>query len=259
MGTKDSALSESDDGKAITITPCAICPIRKLKGFREFSPEEVAFVERFKVGELTVKAGSHIFLEEHDSAHFFTVLQGWMLRYKLLESGRRQVLNFAVRGDFVGLQGAIFDKMLHSVQALSDVRLCVFSRDRIWDLYAGHASLAFDMTWIASREEMMIADHLVAVGQKPALERIAYIFLYIFHRARRAGMLQGRKLNIPITQEHIADIMGLSVVHTNKSIRILRDRKLVDWRRNTLTLLDEEKLAELSGYSSIDQRPRPFI
>jgi CRP-like cAMP-binding protein len=129
----------------------------------------------------------------------------------------------------------------------------------VWELYREQTGLAFDLTWIASREESMVADHLAAVGQQPALERIAYIFLYIFNRARRAGMLQGRKLHVPITQEHIADTMGLSIVHTNKSIRTLRDRKLVDWSRSTLTLVDEEKLTELAGFTTSDTRPRPFI
>ncbi|MGE0768895.1 MAG: Crp/Fnr family transcriptional regulator [Hyphomicrobiaceae bacterium] len=240
-------------------TPCSACPIRKLGAYREFDATELAFIESFKVGELSVKAGSHVFLEGHDSAHMFTVLNGWMLRYKVLEGGGRQVLNFAVRGDFLGLQGVIFDKMLHSVQAMSDGRLCVFSRERIWELYQKHAGLGYDLTWIASREESIMADHLVAVGQRPAIERIAYVLLYLFDRARRAGMLQGKRLNIPITQEHIADTMGLSVVHTNKSIRILRERKLIDWRRNTLTLLDEEKLSELAGFKADDQKQRPFI
>ena len=259
MATKSSGASLVDEDKQTITTPCTKCPIRTLGTFREFTPEELAFVQKFKVGELMVKAGSHVFLEGHDSAHLFSVLHGWVLRYKVLESGRRQVLNFAVRGDFLGLQSVIFDKMLHSAQALSDVRLCVFSRERVWELYERHAGLAFDMTWIASREESMIADHLVAVGQQPALQRIAYILLCIFDRARRAGMLQGRRLNIPITQEHIADTMGLSVVHTNKSIRTLRERGLIDWRRNTLTLLDDVKLAELASFTSTEQRVRPFI
>ena len=248
-----------DDRKADAVTPCTSCPIRKLEAFREFSADELKFVESFKLGEMNVKAGSHIFHEGHDSAHLYTVLNGWVMRYKLLESGRRQVLNFAVRGDFLGLQGLIFDKMLHSVQALSDARLCIFPRERVWELYREQTGLAFDLTWIASREESMVADHLAAVGQQPALERIAYVFLYIFNRARRAGMLQGRKLHVPITQEHIADSMGLSIVHTNKSIRTLRDRKLIDWSRSTLTLVDEEKLMELAGFTMADMRPRPFI
>jgi len=259
LPTRDTPSFTGRGDKPAATTACAACPIRSLKAFREFTPEELAFVERFKLGELTVKAGSHIFLEGHDSPHLFTVLNGWILRYKLLENGHRQVLNFALRGDFLGLQNVLFDKMLHSVQALSDVRLCVFSRERVWELFSGHAGLAFDMTWMASREESMIADHLVAVGQQPAVERIAYIFLHIFQRARRAGMLHGRKLHVPITQEHIADIMGLSVVHTNKSIRALRERKLIDWRRSTLTILDEQKLIDLTGFNPDDQRARPFL
>lgn len=239
--------------------PCSACPLRRLPMFREFEPAELAFVEKFKVGEMSVKAGSHVFLEGHDSAHLYTVLDGWAVRFKLMENGRRQIFNFAIRGDFLGLQGVLFDKMLHSVEALSDLRLCVFSRARVWELYERHSGLAFDLTWLAAREESILADHLAAVGQKPARERIAYALVYLFDRARRAGMLEGASLHMPITQEHLADAMGLSLVHTNKTIQRLRSSGWLEWRRQTMTLHDEARLAELAGYDRYDRRPNPFI
>src|SRR5690606_35474800 len=71
LATSMPSSAKGEEIKPVGTTPCSACPIRKLKGFREFDPEEVAFVERFKLGELTVKAGSHVFLEGHDSAHLF--------------------------------------------------------------------------------------------------------------------------------------------------------------------------------------------
>jgi CRP-like cAMP-binding protein len=239
--------------------PCSACPLRRLSTFRAFEGDELAFIEKFKVGEMSVKAGSNVFLEGHDSAHLYTVLDGWAVRYKLMENGRRQIFNFAIRGDFLGIQGVLFDKMLHSVEALSDLRLCVFSRARIWELYERHSGLAFDLTWIAAREESILADHLAAVGQKPARERIAYALVYLFDRARRAGMLEGASLRIPVTQEHLADTMGLSLVHTNKTIQRLRSSGWLEWSRQKMTLHDEARLAELAGYDRYERRPTPFI
>ena len=100
--------------------PCEKCPIRQLKAFRPFTPEELDFVRTFKSGELTVDPRATILQEGTSSTHLFTVLQGWAFRYKTLPDGRRQLLNFALPGDFLGLQASLFKEMSHSVEALHE-------------------------------------------------------------------------------------------------------------------------------------------
>ncbi len=146
-------------------TPCVRCPLRELKHFREFNSEELEFVSRFKRGELAVDAGATIFVEGAHSAHLFTVLHGWGFRYKTLEDGRRQILNYVMPGDLIGLQGTIMGEMQHSIEALSPVSLCVFERDKLPGLYNKHPSLAFDLTWIAAREERILDEHLLSIGR----------------------------------------------------------------------------------------------
>ena len=80
--------------------------------------------------------------------------------------GRRQILNFALPGDFIGLQASIFDSIGNSVEALSDVVLCVFPREKLWDLYTRYPTLAFDVTWLAAREEQILDEHLLSVGRR---------------------------------------------------------------------------------------------
>ena len=96
---------------------------------------------------------STVLVEGNHSAHLYTVLSGWGFRYKLLPDGRRQILNFVMPGDLIGLQGSLMGEMQHSVEALSPMLLCVFERDNLFELYRNHPGLAFDITWIASREE----------------------------------------------------------------------------------------------------------
>ncbi|MEZ5856443.1 MAG: Crp/Fnr family transcriptional regulator [Hyphomicrobiaceae bacterium] len=233
--------------------------MRLLESFRAFEPDELSFVEGFKVGELSVQAGSSIFLEGHNSPHLYTVLDGWTMRYKTLENGKRQVLNFPLRGDLLGLQNVLFDTMLHSVEALTEVRLCVFQREGIWKLFEKHAGLAYDLTWMAAREESILAETLAAVGQMPARERLAFAIIHLFDRARRAGMTKGKTMLTPLTQEHLADAMGLSLVHANKTLQKLKATGWVAWKGQEITLLDERKLLELSGYERPSNNRRPFI
>lgn len=121
---------------------CEHCPLRRKSLFRAFEDDELAFMEGFKAGELSIDRGSHLMIEGAPSPQIFTVLEGMGLRYKTLENGRRQVINFLLPGDLVGLQAGLLGEMKHSVQATSEMRLCVFNRSDLWALYRKQPSLA---------------------------------------------------------------------------------------------------------------------
>lgn len=240
-------------------TPCARCPLKVLDVFRKVEAEEVSFIEWFKTGELVADEGATILSEGHNSPHLYTILSGWAFRYKTLADGRRQILNFALPGDFLGLQTAVFNEMQHSVETLTKTALCVFPRDKVWALYEKHPSLAFDLTWIASRSERMLDEHLLSVGRRSALERMAFVLHHLFDRARQLQLTQGSKIKFPFTQQHVADALGLSVVHTNKTLKALSDRKIVRWKEGVFEILDEDKLMDIAGREEGEPVLRPLI
>src|ERR1044072_751056 len=84
--------------------PCEKCPLRAVKCLREFTAKELEFVSSFKSGELHVGAGTNILLQSTNSAHLYPILSGWAFRYKTLPDGRRQILNYVLLSDFIGLQ-----------------------------------------------------------------------------------------------------------------------------------------------------------
>lgn len=239
--------------------PCENCPLRPLPVFREFEKQELAFISTFKKGELAVDKGATVLVEGSHSAHLYTVLTGWAFRYKLLPDGRRQILNYLMPGDLIGLQGSVMGEMQHSVEALSPMLLCVFERDSLHELYRNHPGLAYDITWIASREERMLDENLLSVGRRSAIERAAYLIAFIGSRAKAVGLNGKQSVQLPITQQHIADTLGLSLVHTNKTIRKLMDRKLVLWRDGGCEVVDAEGLKQLAGWEGLGEGRRPLI
>jgi len=239
--------------------PCKECPLSRLDHFRRFAPDELDFVSSFKTGELSIEAGGTIMVEGSHGAHLFTVLAGWGFRFKSMADGRRQILNYLMPGDLVGLQGSLMGEMQHSVEALSPVVLCVFERDRLSELYRRCPSLAYDITWIAAREERILDENLLSLGRRSAIERAAYLIAYIYLRATAAGLTDGKTLSIPITQTHIADTLGLSTVHTNRTLKRLAERKLIRWRDRGCDVIDEKGLLEIAGWDGISAAPRPFI
>lgn len=239
--------------------PCEACPLRPLPVFREFEPEELAFVSRFKKGELAVDRGASVLVEGSHSAHLYTVLSGWGFRYKLLPDGRRQILNYVMPGDLIGLQGSVMGEMQHSVEALSAMLLCVFEREKLHDLYRNYPGLAYDITWLASREERMLDENLLSVGRRTAIERCAYLLAFIGMRARAVGLNGKKPVAIPITQQHVADTLGLSLVHTNKTIRKLTNRGLIAWRDGGCMIADMDGLCDLADWEGLGEDRRPLV
>lgn len=238
---------------------CQQCPLRTLSSFRPFTAEELAFVSTFKVGELMVETGSLILSEGSHSAQLFTVLSGWAFRYKTLEDGRRQILNYMLPGDLLGLQGSVMGEMQHSIEALSPVVLCVFQRDKLPELFRNHPGLGFDITWLASREERMLDENLLSLGRRSAFERAAYLLAFVYQRAAAVGVVGRKPLMIPISQQHVADTLGLSIVHTNKTLKRLAQKKLIRWHDRACEVLDEPGLMAAAGWDGFGEGTRPLI
>ena len=240
-------------------TKCEHCPLRRKEFFVDLTTEETRFMQKFKVGELVVDAGAPILIEGSNSPQLFTALRGMGLRYKTLENGNRQVVNFVFPGDFVGLQAGIMGEMGHSVEATSDMTLCVFDRSGIWDLFRNHPERAFDLTWISAAEEHLLGDTLATVGQQTATEAIAWALTRFFLRGQALGMVNQGAMKMPYKQQDLADALGLSLVHTNKTLGALRKRQLASWADGELRIGNIEALAKLGMTDAAALAPRPIL
>lgn len=239
--------------------PCERCPLRGMEVLRDFTPDELSFISTFKSGELNIEAGTSVLLQGTNSAYLYTVLVGWAIRQKTLPDGRRQILNFAVPSDFLGLQGAVANEMQHSVEALTDMTLCIFPREKLWDLFTKFPALAYDITWLAAREEQILDETLLSVGRRTAIERMAYLFLHLFTRAEEVGLTKGSSIQFPFTQQHVADTLGMSLVHANKTLKKLSATRTMRWKGKVFEIVDREGLAEIAKFEIPGPHKRPFL
>ncbi len=237
--------------------PCENCPLRSREIFSPFTDDELKFMQKFKSGELRVDPGTTILMEGANSPQLYTVLSGMGTRFKTLENGRRQVINFLLPGDFTGLQAGLMGAMQHSVAATTSMVLCVFRRSDLWDLFRNHPERAYDLTWIAAVEEHFLGETIASIGQRDATQRIAWALLRIFERLRAVGLGTGKTVPLPYRQHDIADLLGLSLVHTNKVLSNLRQRRLATWSDGTLSINDRQALATvaLTDLEKTYQRP----
>ncbi|WP_238941238.1 Crp/Fnr family transcriptional regulator [Jannaschia sp. Os4] len=219
------------------------------------SEEEIRQTQRFKVGEMMVEGGTPVLTEGAHSAQLFTVLSGLGIRYKMLENGRRQVLNFVFPGDLLGLQAAVMGEMGHTVEARGKMRLCVFDRAALWDFFKSSPGRSFDLTWLAATEEHFLGEALTTVGQRNAEQAVAWALVKVYLRATQLDLTVSNTMTLPFKQQDLADALGLSLVHTNKTLAKLRERQIATWRDGTLTVNDLDLLAEL-GLTTTQAPPR---
>lgn len=242
---------------------CEKCPLRRQQLFVPFSDDEVAFMQSFKTGELTVDAGTTILMEGSNSPQLYTVFSGMGTRYTTLENGRRQVINFLFPGDFIGLQASLMGEMKHSVEASTEMVLCAFKRGDLWNLFKAQPNRAYDLTWIAAVEEHFLGETIATLGQRDAAQRISWAFLRIEKRLRAVGL--GRSgpndstVPLPFRQQDLADALGLSLVHTNKTLSRLRELKVAAWADGTLRVLDRKGLAEIAMEMPDAEEKRPIL
>lgn len=238
---------------------CAACPLRKRTLFVPFTEEEIVFMQTFKSRELTVDQGTTILMEGSNSPQLFTVLKGMGARYTTLENGRRQVINFLFPGDFMGLQASLMGEMKHSVEAASPMVLCVFKRDDIWQLFRNQPSRAYDLTWIAAVEEHFLGETIVTLGQRDAIQRVAWALVRIHERLRAVGLDANGAVPLPFRQQDLADALGLSLVHTNKTLKSLRNRGFASWSGGELRIADLKGLAGLAMIDLEKPERRPLM
>jgi CRP-like cAMP-binding protein len=208
--------------------------------------EEVAFMQEFKIGETVVDPGEVILSEGEGSPHLFTVYSGIGVRSIGLATGRRQVVSFVFPGDFIGVQASVMGEMKHTVEARTRMRLCVFDRRNLWALFRTMPERAFDLTWIAATEEHFLGETIATLGQRGGTERTAWALLQIYRRMVSLSLAKDGWVSFPFRQSDIADAIGMSLVHTNRTLGLLRSRGLVQVSARRLRVADVAKLAEVA-------------
>lgn len=240
-------------------THCEHCPLHNSSLFTEVSFEDRRITQRFKSGELMVDPGTPVMMEGSNAPQLYTALRGMGLRYKILPNGERQVINFIFPGDFIGLQAGVMGEMQHSVEATTSMTLCVFDRSEFFNFFKSNPSRGFDITWLAAVEEHFLGDTLATVGQRTATEAVAWALMKVFQRGQALGLISHARMPFPFRQQDLADALGLSLVHTNKTLAKLRDRQLAAWSDGTLQVNDIETLAEVAQ-AEVEPLPRrPFL
>ena len=193
--------------------------------------------------------------------HLHLVLRGWAARYKVLPGGARQIVAFLIPGDFCDLHVTVLEEMDHGIVALSPCTVAYIDTREIDRLTLESSRIARALWWSTLVDEGVLRTWVVNNGRRDAYERIAHILCEMHARMKMIGLVADERLDLPLTQEELADATSLTPVHTNRTLQRLRAEGLIDLKSHVLTIKDLKGLQRAAGFdpSYLHIRRRPLI
>src|SRR6201986_3768554 len=223
--------------------------LRKLANFTKLTDEECAAVKERTQDVHEFAAREDVISQGDRTAGVKLLLEGFACRYKVLEDGRRQIVAYFVPGDLCDLRVFILKRMDHSIVAIVPSKVAEISPGNVLKLTHNYPTLTRALWWSTLVEEAIAREWIVNVGQRNALERMAHLFCELWYRFRAVGLNDGMSCTLPLTQVELAETLGLSSVHVNRTLQALRKRKLITLENGTLTIDNLEELKELSFFN----------
>jgi len=185
------------------------------------------------------------------------VKDGYAIRYRLLRSGKRQILKLILPGDVIGFPVSFFDRSSCAVVAVSELTYAVCPFDAYIRLCYEQPQFGLVLSWLAAQEAATYADHIVNLGRRTPTERLAHLLLEIHARLQEVGLADEASFDLPFSQEVMADALGLSVPHLNRVIQQLRAEQLIASNARRIDLADMAGLQRLAQYEPIVLTPIP--
>ena len=183
-----------------------------------------------------------------DGSFLVHVLSGWACRYKALLNGQRQITALLLPGDICDPYVFLLQSMGHSLGTLTPVTLARVPAQAIRDLSAGGADLGDALWWQMLQVVEIQREWTVSLGRRTALQRLAHLFCEVTTRLNAVGLSDGSECELPLTQADLADALGLSAVHINRSLQELRASRLIELRNKRLTIHDRQGLMDLAMF-----------
>jgi CRP-like cAMP-binding protein len=222
--------------------------IDKLSAYLLLSQDEVSFLRNLHGSRRQIYRHRDIIAQGRPYQSVFILCSGFAWRHKILPDGKRQLLSFALPGDLIGFPASFFENAVNATGSLTDVVVATVPFAALYDLFAKFPRVAIALYWMAAREAAIYGERIVDIGRRSAYERLAHLILELLTRLRAAGLAEERSYVLPLTQELIADVLGLSGPHVSRMLRLMREEGLVSIEGRRLTVTDLESLTVLAGF-----------
>ncbi|HEV2818607.1 MAG TPA: Crp/Fnr family transcriptional regulator [Allosphingosinicella sp.] len=234
--------------------------LRKLRARDEISDEEERAI-RGAVAEIRdVPACATIVRAGEELSVSTLLLSGLLGRYKDLRGGQRQITELHVPGDFADLHSFTLKRLDHNVMALTDCRIAIVPHERLTQITREHPHLTRLFWFLTNLDAAIHREWVLSLGRRSAPARTAHLFCELRLRLGIVGLADETGFALGLTQIELAECVGLTAVHVNRTLRRLRELGLARFRSRRVTILDLpglERLAEFDpAYLYLERRTR---
>jgi CRP-like cAMP-binding protein len=221
---------------------------RKLEGYVHLDDGDRSYLDEIVKPVRRVAAHTDIIKEGDAPSDVRLILRGFACRNKVTPDGDRQIMAYLLPGDFCDVHVAILKQMDHSITTLSECDVVEIPLDVI-EAMTTRPNLARALWWATLVDEATLREWLVNLGTRDARQKVAHLFCELLVRLRVVGLADGGEFKLPITQQDLADTVGLSAVHVNRVLQGMRANGLVEFESKVLTILDFDAMVAISNFN----------
>lgn len=213
-------------------------------------PQDKAALESLRIHKRAFMKGCDIAHEGQSRHNAYILCEGWACSYKLMRNGTRQVISFHVPGDLIGIRRLLLPNSDDNLCAITRIEVGEISLEDLLEALNGNESLVRSILWSTLRDEAILVQHLVGVGRRRPIDRVAHFFLELGSRLSLVGLGTKTAYQCPLTQSLIADALGLTAVHFNRVLRQLRELNAMTFHDGWVDLRDSRRLERLADFDS---------
>jgi len=220
----------------------------KLRARDTVSPEEEQAI-RDSIGEVRTLAADEIVIQAGKVLTFsILLLDGLMCRYKDLSDGQRQITELHVPGDFADLHSFTLKRLDHNIMTITPCRIAIVPHANLERITERLPHLT-RLYWFTTNLDAAIhREWEVSLGRRTAIARVAALFCEMKLRSEVVGMTDGNSYALDLTQTDLAECVGLTPIHVNRTLKELRERGLVQFSRGRVTIHDWDGLADIAEF-----------
>jgi CRP-like cAMP-binding protein len=232
-------------GSTLSLPP-AVC--RKLGASGMLNHNDIRSLDELMANRVSSQAGSLLVSEREIESEAHLLLSGWAFRFRVFEDGRRQISRLFLPGDFIGLDSRLLGVPEQPIAALTNVQLARFNVHSFVERLQASQGLWLSVLWSDTRDRMIAEERVASIGRRSAYQRLAHMCLELYMRLEIIGEASDGAFKSALTQDHLADLLGLTSIHVNRTLRKLKRDKLIAVQGRTVRLLLRDRLAAIADF-----------
>jgi CRP-like cAMP-binding protein len=224
-----------------------VLPLSRFSAFADLTEREQATLQGLAEDCVTCPRETVIIAEGEALPRLFLLHSGWAATSIGLLSGERQLIKIHMPGDMMGVSSLSMESVAETIVALTPVTVSHLAPTALSRIFSEMPRLAMLFYLAAQEERIILMDRMTAIGRRTARQRVAALLAHLIDRLRLLDPDHPLSITVPLTQEQIGDLLGLTAVHVNRVLRILEDDGLIRRVRKHIDLLDPEGLRDIAA------------